>query len=358
VTKTAAGTTTIYLEGLWEEVVGGAQQAYYVVGGQPVAVRTASGVTYLHGDHLGSVGLATDATGNEVSRQAFDPWGKARSGSIPQTSRNFTGQVLDGTGLLYYHARYYDPAIGRFLSADTIVPGAGALTVAPSDATAAAAWAASGGEPANPQELNRYSYALNNPARFTDPTGHCIFLAGADALLCYGVVVLIGAAAYVAVDAGARYAREHPVNLCDYTNCTSEGSPPKNVPASSDTGGNTGTPSGPPDPNGEDEPPASSTKRRSQHSEARAAQGRRTGPAFRDAHNASRSRVAWDNETGRFVVRGPDGRYHVFETDGEHVTTVNYTAKTWYNRHASGRWTDLTDEQWEQFQRAYQSTGK
>ncbi|MER3448194.1 MAG: hypothetical protein C4291_15860, partial [Candidatus Dadabacteria bacterium] len=48
--------------------------------------------------------------------------------------------------------RFYDPLLGRFLSADSIVPGAG-----------------------NPQAFNRYSYVLNNPLRYTDPSGHCAY---------------------------------------------------------------------------------------------------------------------------------------------------------------------------------------
>jgi RHS repeat-associated protein len=64
------------------------------------------------------------------------------------TDRLFTGQRLDSTGLYYYGARYYDPTIGRFISPDTIVQN-----------------------PANPQTLNRYSYALNNPLRYIDPDG-------------------------------------------------------------------------------------------------------------------------------------------------------------------------------------------
>jgi RHS repeat-associated protein len=56
---------------------------------------------------------------------------------------------LDNTGLYYYGARYYDPTIGRFISPDTVVQNYGA-----------------------PQTLNRYSYALNNPLRYADPTGH------------------------------------------------------------------------------------------------------------------------------------------------------------------------------------------
>jgi RHS repeat-associated protein len=98
----------------------------------------------------------------------------ASTGTLLTEAFNDTGQRRDETGLLYYNARYYDPAIGRFLSADTIVPGAGALTVAPGDATAAAAWGQGGGGPADPQALNRYTYAGNNPVRNTDPTGHCV----------------------------------------------------------------------------------------------------------------------------------------------------------------------------------------
>ncbi|MBK9943325.1 MAG: hypothetical protein IPP13_17100 [Kouleothrix sp.] len=77
---------------------------------------------------------------------------------MSQTALNVTGQRLDsGIGLLYYHARYYDPALARFVSADTIIPGQ----------------ANKAGTP-NPQHLNRYTYGLNNPVKNTDPTGHCI----------------------------------------------------------------------------------------------------------------------------------------------------------------------------------------
>ncbi len=66
------------------------------------------------------------------------------------TDRQYTGQRNEiGLGLYDYNARYYDPLLGRFLSADSIVPS-----------------------PANPQSLNRYSYVLNSPLRYTDPSGH------------------------------------------------------------------------------------------------------------------------------------------------------------------------------------------
>jgi RHS repeat-associated protein len=158
---------------------------------------------YVHTDHLGSVSLVTNGPsgGALVSQQAFDPWGRVRSGSISQTTLNDTGQRLDGTGLVYYHARYDDPALGRFISADSVVPGAPdgsmegvarkALTVDFHEPGFVARIAqenqfgpwfqlsddekqqlGSPWGPANPQALNRYAYVQNNPVRWTDPTGH------------------------------------------------------------------------------------------------------------------------------------------------------------------------------------------
>ncbi len=74
---------------------------------------------------------------------------RGRAGGVSQTTLGYTGQRRDRTGPLYYHARYYDPALGRFASADSLVP-----------------------DPADPQALNRYAYARNNPLRYTDPAGH------------------------------------------------------------------------------------------------------------------------------------------------------------------------------------------
>lgn len=77
-------------------------------------------------------------------------------------------------GYCIYHARYYDPAFGRFIAPQRSVPGAGALTLAPHDAVARQAWQQRGGMPEMPQELNRSAYARNNPLRYTDPTGHAV----------------------------------------------------------------------------------------------------------------------------------------------------------------------------------------
>jgi len=59
-------------------------------------------------DHLGSAGVAMSQA-QAKTQQGYDPWGKVRAGGISATSINFTGQRLDGTGLLYYHARLDEP---------------------------------------------------------------------------------------------------------------------------------------------------------------------------------------------------------------------------------------------------------
>jgi RHS repeat-associated protein len=72
------------------------------------------------------------------------------------TPYQYTGQRWeDAIGLYFYNARWYDPALGRFIQPDTIVP-----------------------EPGNPQALNRYSYVLNNPVKYNDPTGHAREIGG------------------------------------------------------------------------------------------------------------------------------------------------------------------------------------
>jgi RHS repeat-associated protein len=66
------------------------------------------------------------------------------------TDKLFTGQrEITGLGIYHYGSRFYSPKLGRFLSADSIIPNA-----------------------ANPQDFNRYSYVRNNPLRYTDPSGH------------------------------------------------------------------------------------------------------------------------------------------------------------------------------------------
>jgi len=71
------------------------------------------------------------------------------SGTTP-TDYRYTGQLEQaGIGLYYYGARWYDPKLGRFTQADSIIP-----------------------QPGNPLDWDRYAYSSNNPINYTDPTGH------------------------------------------------------------------------------------------------------------------------------------------------------------------------------------------
>ena len=98
---------------------------YYYLAGRRVAMRRDGVVYYLHGDHLGSTSLTTDESGNVVAAQHYSPYGEVRGsdGDLP-TDFTFTGQRGEAAfGLLDYHARWYSPRLGRFVSADTIAPG-------------------------------------------------------------------------------------------------------------------------------------------------------------------------------------------------------------------------------------------
>jgi RHS repeat-associated protein len=106
-------------------------KSYYYAGNVRVALRDSTGVRYLLGDHLGSTTLTTNSSGARQAELRYFPYGKTRYSSknetpsvdTPTTFR-FTGQrqQTNANELYYYNARWYDPLVGRFLSADTIVP--------------------------------------------------------------------------------------------------------------------------------------------------------------------------------------------------------------------------------------------
>jgi RHS repeat-associated protein len=126
-----------------------------------------SGLKYFLTDHLGSIVAVTNASGTLVSQQRYLPFGEVRTdvGSITQTDFGYTGQrAVEGLGLLDYNARMYDPYLNRFSQPDTMIPY--------ND---------------GPQGRNRYSYVLNNPFRYSDPSGHQVEVA---VLVFVGLVAL------------------------------------------------------------------------------------------------------------------------------------------------------------------------
>ncbi len=145
---------------------------YYYAGSQRVAMRVQSDdgsndLYYLLTDHLGSTSIVADAGGNMVAELRYSPWGTVRyqTGALP-TDYTYTGQrsMTDAFGLMYYNARWYDPALGRFAQADTLIPGAG-----------------------KPLAWDRYAYTINNPLRYSDPSGHWYYDPGCDCMVDDGI---------------------------------------------------------------------------------------------------------------------------------------------------------------------------
>lgn len=176
----APAKLTRYLGGVeWILRGGGAEERRRSIGGfllltesvtaqQPTPTRK---YRYLLADHLGSTDTLVDENGVVVERMSFDAHGSRRAAAsgtgmwaslLPavapteinpqvnaETTRGFTGhEHVDRMGLIHMNGRLYDPLLGRMLSPDPIVQ-----------------------EPYNAQNLNRYSYVLNNPLSYTDPSG-------------------------------------------------------------------------------------------------------------------------------------------------------------------------------------------
>lgn len=127
---------------------------YLRLGGRTIARLATSGgattATYTHGDHLGSPAAATNAAGALLWREDYTPFGEARQQpAANDDAESFTGHITDSdTGVVYMQARYYDPAIGRFLSNDPMGFASGGVGY-----------------------FNRYAYVGNDPVNLTDPTG-------------------------------------------------------------------------------------------------------------------------------------------------------------------------------------------
>jgi RHS repeat-associated protein len=127
---------------------------------------------YIHKDYLGSYETVTDEQGVIWDKLSFDPWGRRRNPftwlyedtPIPAIfDRGYTGhEHLDKFELINMGGRVYDPVLARFLSPDPFVQA-----------------------PEYGQNYNRYSYAFNNPLKFTDPNGEFGFLifVGLSALM-------------------------------------------------------------------------------------------------------------------------------------------------------------------------------
>lgn len=157
---------TIYYAGEYEkEVMPGnnIRQLHYIPGGGGLAaifVRNNGQDTmyYIHSDHLGSINLITNQNGAVVKNYSFDAWGRRRNpanwtySNLPSTflfNRGFTvHEHLDRFDLINMNGRIYDPLLARFLSPDNYIQTYSFT-----------------------QSYNKYTYCLNNPLIYIDPTG-------------------------------------------------------------------------------------------------------------------------------------------------------------------------------------------
>ena len=135
---------------------------YYVGGDIVITQRKDKGDTthYLHKDNLGSVVAVSDQVGEIVTQAIYDPWGERSeiytetAFSVLQvaavTDRGFTGHKhIEALDIIHMKGRIYDSMLGRFIQADPFIQAQ-----------------------LNSQSYNRYSYVMNNPMGYTDPSGY------------------------------------------------------------------------------------------------------------------------------------------------------------------------------------------
>jgi RHS repeat-associated protein len=145
---------------LYEENTSGTASYIYGPNGKlakRITINQQGNTYYYHADQIRSTRLVTDTNKNIISAITYHPHGEAcvEEGNEGYT---FSGKEKDSTGLHYFLGRYYDSNLGTFLSRD---PKVGSIT--------------------QPQTMNRYVYALNNPITIVDPDGHeCVNILKGD----------------------------------------------------------------------------------------------------------------------------------------------------------------------------------
>lgn len=145
---------TLYLPGqeLRYTTSGGTKKCtrYYSHADKTIAMRTASGITWLGADHHGTSQISINAVGQAVALRRETPFGTLRqtTGTWPAAmEKGFVGGTNDNTGLTHLGAREYDPLIGRFISVDPVI------------------------DIKDPQQMNGYNYANNAPVTAEDADG-------------------------------------------------------------------------------------------------------------------------------------------------------------------------------------------
>ena len=156
-------TDSFYIDGLYERVTlpSGVIEHKFYVGNAVITKRSnnAHDELYLHKDNQGSTISISNSAGTVLQQFIYDPWGRQYSVSTnslfstysnPGTSKGYTSHnMVNDFEVIHMGGRTYNPHLGRFMQADPFVQA-----------------------PGNLQNYNRYSYVLNNPMSYTDPSGY------------------------------------------------------------------------------------------------------------------------------------------------------------------------------------------
>ena len=127
----------------------GSSEDYVYADGMALASVNGSTTDYYHEDALGSVMLVSSSSATTLFSTSYKPYGDQYGWSGTATF-TYTGKADDtATSLDYSGARWYDPASERFMTQDSY-----------------------GGKLSVPLSLNRYIYSLDDPLKYTDPTGY------------------------------------------------------------------------------------------------------------------------------------------------------------------------------------------
>jgi RHS repeat-associated protein len=174
-TKTIGGTTT----GFWYDghdvlakLSGSTPTATYIRGlsiDEPFIRKQSGGDEFYQADALGTTLALTDGSGTTNTSYTQEPFGKTTKAGASTNSFQFTGRENDATGLYYYRARYYSPALHRFVSEDPLEFAAG--------------------------DTNLFAYVFDSPTNYTDPSGEVIpllFMCARVGLNSVGMDVLAG----------------------------------------------------------------------------------------------------------------------------------------------------------------------
>jgi RHS repeat-associated protein len=192
---------TYYINSANLEIKNGVEYTYLYAQGKPFAIYngTTEELVYLHLNYQGSLMAISRDNGQILERRSYDAWGRPRD---PDTWDYNLGMAFGGAGkgitmrgytmhehlemfsLINMNGRLYDPVLGRMLSPDNYIQA-----------------------PDNTQSYNRYSYCVNNPLKYTDPSGEVFGIDDA---------IIIGVAIYSAYQAGSAVNGGKSINNWDF----------------------------------------------------------------------------------------------------------------------------------------------